>query len=230
VWGETHAHKTASLPPSQASSQQQHQKKQHDHDSAGLARQLLKQATTFLLFTHSPIGCPPFAFASTRMHKPHNSTHGAPAHHRRARGRCQLGRRARHRPPRGMGPRPENGDGLVDAWRLMSVCTASREGAKEWLGTRYTTGLSARREGGLVCVRRVFFGWASERRVEARPGDAAVGAHACSRDRSLQPRVLRGERHPRRSRWKNVRRRRQADLLGSGDAFSGAFVDLPPLS
>jgi hypothetical protein len=29
----------------------------------------------------------------------------------------------------------ENGDGLVDAWRLMSVCRAARAGAKEWLGT-----------------------------------------------------------------------------------------------
>jgi hypothetical protein len=29
----------------------------------------------------------------------------------------------------------ENGDGLVDAWRLMSVCRASRTGVKEWLGT-----------------------------------------------------------------------------------------------
>jgi hypothetical protein len=29
----------------------------------------------------------------------------------------------------------ENGDGLVDAWRLMSVCRASRAGAKEFLST-----------------------------------------------------------------------------------------------
>jgi hypothetical protein len=29
----------------------------------------------------------------------------------------------------------EHGDGLVDAWRLMSVCRASRAGAKDWLGT-----------------------------------------------------------------------------------------------
>jgi hypothetical protein len=29
----------------------------------------------------------------------------------------------------------ENGDGLVDAWRLLSVCRASRVGVKEWLGT-----------------------------------------------------------------------------------------------
>jgi hypothetical protein len=29
----------------------------------------------------------------------------------------------------------ENSDGLVDAWRLMSVCRASRAGAKEFLST-----------------------------------------------------------------------------------------------
>jgi hypothetical protein len=29
----------------------------------------------------------------------------------------------------------EHGDGLVDAWRLMSVCRAARAGAKEWLST-----------------------------------------------------------------------------------------------
>jgi hypothetical protein len=29
----------------------------------------------------------------------------------------------------------QNSDGLVDAWRLMSVCSASREGVKKWLGT-----------------------------------------------------------------------------------------------
>jgi hypothetical protein len=29
----------------------------------------------------------------------------------------------------------ENSDGLVDAWRLMSVCTASREGLKTFLST-----------------------------------------------------------------------------------------------
>jgi hypothetical protein len=29
----------------------------------------------------------------------------------------------------------ENGDGLVDAWRLMSVCTASRTGVRGFLST-----------------------------------------------------------------------------------------------
>jgi hypothetical protein len=29
----------------------------------------------------------------------------------------------------------ENGDGLVDAWRLMGVCQSSRTGVKGWLGT-----------------------------------------------------------------------------------------------
>jgi hypothetical protein len=33
-------------------------------------------------------------------------------------------------------------------------------------------------------VRRALFGWDSERRVEARSGDDAVGAHAYSRDRT----------------------------------------------
>jgi hypothetical protein len=69
----------------------------------------------------------------------------------------------------------EHGDGLVDAWRLMSVCRAARAGAKVAANPL----CSAAEARG---VRRALFGWAGERRVEARPGDDAVGAHACARD------------------------------------------------
>ncbi len=37
--------------------------------------------------------------------------------------------------------------------------------------------------------------------MAAGPGDAAADAYACAVDRTPQPRVLRGERQPRRARW-----------------------------
>jgi hypothetical protein len=104
----------------------------------------------------------------------------------------QLGRLARHRTPRGVGPCREAqgrfGRAAADAG--VQGLASGGDGVSE-------------DPAGARSVRRIWSGCDSERRVEAGPGDAAVGAHARSRDRSLQPRVLRGERHPRRPRRKH---------------------------
>jgi hypothetical protein len=121
-------------------------------------------------------------------HKERHTHHGRPPRH--ARGSPQLGRRPRHLPPRGMGPR--------------------RRARRPRRGVAADAGLQggarvAEQTAGARCVRRCYWGCGeSERRVEAGPGDAAVGAHACSRNRSLPPRVLRGEGHHRRPRWSNA--------------------------
>jgi hypothetical protein len=64
-------------------------------------------------------------------------------------------------------------------------------------------------------VRRVY-SWDSRRRVEAGSCEDAMGAQACSRDRTHPARVLRGERRPRRARRKHARRRFH---LECGNAF-----------
>jgi hypothetical protein len=65
-------------------------------------------------------------------------------------------------------------------------------------------------------VQRVFEWWGSEKRVEAESGDAAVGGHAWSRERSLRPLVLRREGQPCRPRRMGLRWRQH---LERGNAF-----------
>jgi hypothetical protein len=148
----------------------------------------------------------PLPFRPSLSHKPTQaSTHGVP-YHRRARGRSQLGRRP---PQRGVGPRRR-------AQRRFGGAVAD-EGVQG--GASGGAGVSAH-PAGARGVRRAYFGWESERRVEAESGDAAVGADACSRDRSLWPRVLRGEGRPRRPRW--INRRANAFFFRGGRGVRGS--------
>jgi hypothetical protein len=55
--------------------------------------------------------------------------------------------------------------------------------------------------------------------VEAGSGDDAVGAHVSSRDRTLLPRVPRGERHPRRARRNTGSWRSSHSHFECGNAF-----------
>jgi hypothetical protein len=140
-----------------------------------------------------------------RSHKPHNSTHMAlPTTAAALEDDANWAVERATALPEFWALVAENGDGLVDAWRLMSVCRASRTGVKGWLGTL---------PGLVVCG-----GWSQGGEVgdvwrldlatlRWEPMPALVTArssHACC-----------AVRHPRRPRWMNVRRR----LLGSGNAF-----------
>jgi hypothetical protein len=111
----------------------------------------------------------------------------------------------------------ENGVGLVDAWRLMSVCTASREGVKMFLSTGLVVcgGLSS---GGVVSdVWRLDL---ATLRWEPMPALVIASQdHACCAVRGTL--VVLGGITP------------EEDVLISSEVemlSSGAFVDLPPLS
>ena len=54
-----------------------------------------------------------------------------------------------------------------------------------------------------------------------------MGAHACSFERTFRSRVLRGERHPRRSELTNGISTSSVEVLSEE---KGEFVKLPPLS
>jgi hypothetical protein len=115
----------------------------------------------------------------------------------------------------------ENGDGLVDAWRLMSVCKASRTGVGGFLSTL---------PGLVVCGGRSQLGgqvrdvWRLDLatlRWEPMPAlVTARSSHACCAVRGtaavLGGRTTTGEGSPISS---------EVEMLSSG-----AFVDLPPLS
>jgi hypothetical protein len=113
----------------------------------------------------------------------------------------------------------ENGDGLVDAWRLMRVCRASRAGVKEWLGT--LPGLvvcGGRSSGGIV--RDVWRLDMATLRWEPMPAlVAARRGHACCAVRGTLA-VLGG-----RTSGEDDSISSEVQMLSSG-----AFVDLPPLS
>ena len=99
--------------------------------------------------------------------------------------------------------------GLVGAWRLTGVCTAARARAKvEWLR-------GARRVWRIYCQEN------NKGSVAAESIDTAMGTHACSRQRTLWTRVLRGEGRPRRPRWTDARSRVH---LECGDTFEGKGV------
>jgi hypothetical protein len=114
----------------------------------------------------------------------------------------------------------ENSDGLVDAWRLMSVCTASREGVKKFLsilpGLVVCGGASAGEE---VLVKDVWRLDLATMRWEPMPVlVTAREGHACCAVRGAL--VVLGGRTPGSS-----------DFISSVEVLSsGAFVDLPPLS
>jgi hypothetical protein len=113
----------------------------------------------------------------------------------------------------------ENGDGLVDAWRLLSVCRASRVGVKEWLGTLPGLVVCGGFTGGEV-VRDVWRLDLATLRWEPMP--ALVNArysHACCVVRGALV-VLDG--------YDGGRRTSSVEILSSEEG--GAFVDLPPLS
>jgi hypothetical protein len=82
-------------------------------------------------------------------------------------------------------------------------------------------------------VRRVYFesSWEGERRAEAESGDAAVGAHACSRNCTRRTRVLRGEGH--HNLLGGEVHPSFGSIISSVEMLSeeqGAFVSLPSLS
>jgi hypothetical protein len=112
----------------------------------------------------------------------------------------------------------EHSDGLVDAWRLMSVCSASRAGVKEWLGT--LPGLvvcGGRSVGGQV--RDVWrLNLAMIRWYPMPPLVTARANHACCAVRGTLV-VLGGETPAEYVPTSEV------EMLSSG-----AFVDLPQLS
>jgi hypothetical protein len=114
----------------------------------------------------------------------------------------------------------ENSDGLVDAWRLMSVCRASREGVMEWLRRLPGLVVCGGRSSGEM-VRDVWTLDLATLRWEPMPAlVTARQVHACCAVRGtlvvLGGRTSGGEDHPISS---------EVEMLSSG-----AFVDLPPLS
>jgi hypothetical protein len=145
--------------------------------------------------------------------------HGAPRPHRRARGRRQLGLERATALPEFWALVAENGDGLVDASRLMGVCTASRTGVRGFLSTL---------PGLVVCggfsqggrVRDVWRLDLATLRWEPMPGlMTARSSHACCAVRGALV-VLGG-----RTSGEGTPISLEVKMLSSG-----AFVDLPPLS
>ena len=118
--------------------------------------------------------------------------HGAfTVHH--PRGSRKLGCRPRLRPRRGVGPCRcvQRTRGGVAAVGGMQSIASGGEGVSG--NTPAADGVRRIQIG--VCTR-----WRmdSERDVGAQSGDNAMGGHACSFARTLQPRVLRGEGRARR--------------------------------
>jgi hypothetical protein len=116
----------------------------------------------------------------------------------------------------------ENGDGLVDAWRLMSVCTASRTGVRGFLST--LPGLvicGGSSSGGPGRVRDVWRLDLSTLRWEPMPDIVtARRGHACCAVRGTLV-VLGGRTSGEEDR----------PISSEVEVLSlGAFVDLPPLS
>ena len=126
------------------------------------------------------------ALLSCQLSNKHHtaSTHGAPHRHARARS-----------PSQGVGPRRQTQRRRrgVAADEVVQVGSSGGEGVSEH---------PARARG----LRR-YWCETGGRRVEAGSGDDSLGAHTYPCDCTLQPRVLRGERHPRRARRTNGRRR-----------------------
>jgi hypothetical protein len=116
----------------------------------------------------------------------------------------------------------ENSDGLVDAWRLMSVCRASRAGAREFLST--LPGLvvcGGYGEGGIEVSSDVWRLGLATLQWEPMPALVTAGSdHACCAVRGTLV-VLGGET----SADEDDPISSEVEILSSG-----AFVDLQPLS
>jgi hypothetical protein len=114
----------------------------------------------------------------------------------------------------------EHGDGLVDAWRLMRVCTASREGVKKFLSTLPGLVVCGGCSSGEVLVRDVWRLNLATLRWEPMPA-LVTGPedHACCEVRGTLV-VLGGE-----TSGEGYPNSSEVEMLSSG-----AFVDLPPLS
>jgi hypothetical protein len=115
----------------------------------------------------------------------------------------------------------ENGDGLVDAWRLLSVCKAARVGVKEWLRT--LPGLVVAYCGSATWGGRVRDVWRIDlatMRWEPMPSlVTARSGHACCAVRGTLV-VLGGRTSGEGSPLSS-----EVEMLSSG-----AFVKLPALS
>jgi hypothetical protein len=114
----------------------------------------------------------------------------------------------------------ENGDGLVDAWRLMGVCQSSRTGLKGWLGTLPGLVVCGGRSSGEM-VRDVWRLDMATLRWEPMPSlvTARVGPACCAVGGTLV--VLGG----RTAGEEGSQISSEVQMLSSG-----AFMDLPPLS
>jgi hypothetical protein len=113
----------------------------------------------------------------------------------------------------------ENGDGLVDAWRLLSVCRASREGVTTFLSTLSGLVVCGGRSE-VVVVRDVWRLDLATLRWEPMPAlVTARQGHACCAVRGALV-VLGGDTPGGDSQFSS-----KVEMLSSG-----AFVDLQPLS
>ena len=114
----------------------------------------------------------------------------------------------------------EHSDGLVDAWRLMSVCSASRAGVKEWLGTLPGLVVCGGESEGEV-VRVVWrLDLATMQWEPMADMVTARSGHACCAVRGTLV-VLGGRTSGEEDR----------PISSEVEVLSlGAFVDLPPLS
>ena len=116
----------------------------------------------------------------------------------------------------------ENGDGLVDAWRLMSVCTASREGVKKFLSTLPGLVVCGGCSSGEVLVRDVWRLNLATLRWEPMPDLLSVrNGHMCCAVRGTIV-VLGGETSEDASIYTS-----SVEMLSEEQ---GAFVSLPSLS
>ena len=116
--------------------------------------------------------------------------HTAPHAHVALTRRQELGRRPRRLPPRGVGPRCY----LQRARRSVAAAGGVQSGARGGEGVSGDPPSAA----GVRWVLNGEWRGGCERGVGAQSSDDGVGGHACSFERTLLPRVLRGEGRPRR--------------------------------